>query len=131
MNMTNNEVIRYCRDLGWIVEEQTEYPNQPTGIYRFAWPSGPRSFAYDYSAYIDTNRERFADAVVRLATDYIREDDRLRASGGYETLDRITREASERVRHAMDNLLMTMRIQERLRNAPGIQFTMRVQEEVE
>ena len=112
MNMTKHEAIMYCRDLGWIVEEKTEYPDQPTGIYRFAWPKGPRSFAYDYLTYIDTNSEEFADAVVRIAGEYVREDDRFRARVGYETLDNITREASERVRNAMDNLLETMWIQE-------------------
>ena len=112
MNMTNQEAIMHCRNLGWIVEEKTKYPDQPTGIYRFAWPSRPRGCAYDYLAYIDTNSEEFADAVVRLASDYVREDDRFRARGGYGEMDRSTREASERVRHAMDDLLMTMWVQD-------------------
>ena len=110
--MTKDEAIMYCRDLGWLVEEEMKYPQQPTGVYGLRWPTWPGSFAYDYSAYIDTNRESFADAVVRIASEYVREDDRYRARGDYETLDDITREASERVRHAMDDLLVTMWVQD-------------------
>ena len=103
--MTDREAIRYCRDLGWFVEEVIFYPYRPTGVYKFRLMRG---FASDYSTYIDTNLGSFADAAVRIASDYVKEDDRYRASGRYKDMDAYTRETTERVRHAMDELLETM-----------------------
>ena len=107
--MTNEEAIALCRDIGWYVKEVVDYPDKPTGIYKFRLMQG---FASDYSAYIDTNQEPFATAVMRITRDYIEEDIMWRAGESFKDADPIVLTIADRVRVAMDRTLEAFRKRE-------------------
>ena len=109
MTVTNDRAIELARECGWEVMERTHNVDGGPGIYKAWIPPTPGSYAADYVVYIDTNREAFADAVIRIATNYIAEDDRFRAANGLRNSDVATLLYADRVRDVMDRTVEAFR----------------------
>lgn len=73
--MTDEQVIKLCRDIGWFVEEVVRYPDTPTGVYKFRWYSGGgHNGGTLYGTYINTNEVSFLEGVRKSLRDLLAQD---------------------------------------------------------
>lgn len=103
--MTDSLAIELAGECGWEVMDRTDNGDGGAGVYKIWVPPAAGSHAVCYSAYIDTNREPFAEALLAVCRDYRTEDDTWRAGTAYQSADTDTKLAADRVRGTVDMTL--------------------------